>query len=62
MKDLNLDWINGYFLRKYNISAPSTMTTALRALEKTELILRMDNHYIVHDVLLMRWIQYMVEN
>jgi AAA+ ATPase superfamily predicted ATPase len=53
---------NGYFLRKYNISAPSTMTTALRALEKKELILRMDNHYIVHDVLLMRWIQYMVEN
>lgn len=50
----------GSFLRKYNISAPSTMTTALRALEKKELILRIKDQYMVHDVLLMRWIQYMI--
>lgn len=53
---------NGYFRRKYNISAPSTMTKALRALEKKKLILRMDKYYTVHEVLLISWIQYIVED
>lgn len=50
----------GSFLKKYNISSPSSMNTALRALEKKELIMRINNQYIVHDTLLMRWIQYIV--
>lgn len=51
---------SGHFLRKHGISSPSTMDTTLKALGKKGMIIRMDDQYIVHDTLLMRWIQYNV--
>jgi DNA-binding MarR family transcriptional regulator len=48
---------SGAFLRKHNISSTSTMTTALKALQEKELIIKIKDKYIIHDTLLMRWIQ-----
>lgn len=48
---------SGSFLRKINISSASTMSTTIKALKDKELIINLNNQYIIHDTLLMRWIQ-----
>ncbi|MFP4023438.1 MAG: AAA family ATPase [Thiohalospira sp.] len=48
---------SGSFLRKHNISSTSTMSTAIKALQEKELIIKLKGQYIIHDTLLMRWIQ-----
>ena len=48
---------SGAFLRKHNISSTSTMSTAIKALQEKELIIKIKDQYIIHDTLLMRWIQ-----
>ncbi len=49
---------SGAFLKKHNISSASTMSTTIKALQEKELIINISNQYIIHDTLLMRWIQH----
>ncbi len=52
---------SGEFLKKHGIPAASSMKTAINALEKKELILKINDQYTLHDTLLMRWIQNFVD-
>ncbi|WP_194775494.1 AAA family ATPase [Pararhodonellum marinum] len=45
------------FIQTYQLGAASTVSTALKALEQKELVIRDGDHYLVHDVLLARWMQ-----
>lgn len=45
------------FTDKYGLGASSSVSTALSKLMTTELVIKEDNHYLVHDVLLARWLQ-----
>jgi hypothetical protein len=45
------------FLQEYELSAASSVSTALNALQKKELVVRENEFYRVHDLLLMRWLQ-----
>lgn len=44
------------FVQKYNLGAVSSVRTALKALEKSELVIKDEEHYLVHDVQLARWL------
>jgi uncharacterized protein len=43
------------FIQKYDLGAASTVNTALKALEKLELVVEDQEAYLVHEVLLARW-------
>ncbi len=43
------------FLQKHNLGAASTVSTALKALEKLELVVKDAGNYLVHEVQLARW-------
>ncbi|MDR7131027.1 hypothetical protein J2X69_003386 [Algoriphagus sp. 4150] len=43
------------FLQKHNLGAASTVRTALKALEKLELVIKDEDYYLVHEVQLARW-------
>lgn len=43
------------FLTKHNLGAASTVSTALKALERLELVIKDDGNYLVHEVQLARW-------
>ncbi|WP_192085310.1 ATP-binding protein [Algoriphagus sp. Y33] len=43
------------FLQKHNLGAASTVRTALKALEKLELVIKDEEYYLVHEVQLARW-------
>ncbi|MDF2158361.1 ATP-binding protein [Algoriphagus sp. CAU 1675] len=43
------------FLSKYSLGAASTVSTALKALEKLELVIKENGNYLVHEVQLARW-------
>lgn len=43
------------FIQKYNLGAASSVNTALKALQKLELVVVDEGTYLVHDVLLARW-------
>lgn len=43
------------FIQKHNLGAASTVSTALKALEKLELVIRDEGYYLVHEVQLARW-------
>ena len=43
------------FLQKHNLGAASTVSTALKALEKLELVVKDEGNYLVHEVQLARW-------
>jgi len=45
------------FLSSYNLGAASSVSTALQLLIKKEFIVYQNNHYRLHDTLLMRWLQ-----
>ena len=43
------------FLTKHNLGAASTVSTALKALERLELVVKDEGNYLVHEVQLARW-------
>lgn len=43
------------FIQKHNLGAASTVSTALKALEKLELVIKDEGNYLVHEVQLARW-------
>ncbi|MEP1257425.1 ATP-binding protein [Algoriphagus sp.] len=43
------------FLTKHNLGAASTVSTALKALERLELVIKDEGNYLVHEVQLARW-------
>ncbi len=43
------------FIGKHGLGASSTVSTALKALQKLELVVEDEGAYLVHDVLLARW-------
>ncbi len=45
------------FISLYELGAPSSVNSALKALLKREFVIHTDTKYQLHDVLLMRWIQ-----
>ena len=45
------------FADKYHLGAASSVSTALKMLQKNELVIEDDGEYYVHDVLLARWLQ-----
>ena len=45
------------FLSRYQLGAASSVSTALKMLQKNELIIVDEDNYYVHDVLLSRWLQ-----
>ena len=45
------------FINRYHMGATSSVSTALRMLQKNELVIEEDGTYFVHDVLLARWLQ-----
>jgi len=45
------------FIDKYHLGAASTVNSALKMLQKSELIIEEEGKYYVHDVLLTRWLQ-----
>lgn len=44
------------FLQKYRLGAASSVSTALKALQKSEMVVVDDGAYLVHEVLLARWL------
>jgi len=47
--------LNKDFLTKHRLGAASSVSTALKALQKQELVVLDDGAYLVHEVLLARW-------
>ncbi|WP_158858668.1 AAA family ATPase [Lunatibacter salilacus] len=45
------------FLAKYKLGAASSVSTALKLLVKKEFVVYQNDHYRLHDTLLMRWFQ-----
>lgn len=45
------------FIAKYNLGAASSVSTALQLLVKKEFVVYQNDHYRLHDTLLMRWLQ-----
>ncbi|MBL7111161.1 MAG: hypothetical protein ISS19_04390 [Bacteroidales bacterium] len=45
------------FINRHQLGAASSVSTALKKLEKNELVIIDDDKYFVHDVLLARWLQ-----
>ncbi len=45
------------FIQKYNLGASSTVSTALNKLMETEIVIKDEDKYLVHEVLLARWLQ-----
>lgn len=45
------------FISRYQLGAASSVSTALKMLEKNELVIIDEDNYCVHDVLLSRWLQ-----
>ena len=45
------------FIKKYNLGPPSTISTALNKLLESEIVVKDDDKYLVHEVLLARWLQ-----
>lgn len=45
------------FIAKYRLGAASSVSSALTMLQKKELVIKDDGYYLVHDVLLARWLQ-----
>jgi hypothetical protein len=45
------------FLGKYKLGAASSVSTALQLLVKKEFVVYQNDHYRLHDTLLMRWLQ-----
>ena len=45
------------FLSKYDLGAASSVSTALHLLIRKEFVVNQNNHYRLHDTLLMRWLQ-----
>ncbi|UZD24089.1 ATP-binding protein [Algoriphagus halophytocola] len=43
------------FIQKHNLGAASTVSTALKALERLELVVKDEGNYLVHEVQLARW-------
>jgi len=48
------------FVHKHSLGAVSTVSTALKALEKLGLIIQEDEAYRIHDVLIGRWMARLV--
>ncbi|MFH1322126.1 MAG: ATP-binding protein [Bacteroidota bacterium] len=45
------------FIARHHLGASSSVDTALKKLEKSELVIKDDGAYYIHDVLLARWLQ-----
>lgn len=45
------------FIHKHNLGAASSVQSALKALQKKELLIEEDGYYLIHDVILARWLQ-----
>jgi hypothetical protein len=45
------------FISKYELGAPSSVNTALKKLQQSELIINEQGSYLIHEVLLSRWLQ-----
>lgn len=45
------------FIQKHRLGAASSVSTALKMLEKTETVVKEESSYLVQDVLLARWLQ-----
>jgi len=45
------------FLRKYDLGAASTVSSALQKLMDVELVIKENNYYMIHDIILARWLQ-----
>ncbi|NNC95432.1 MAG: ATP-binding protein [Chitinophagales bacterium] len=50
-------YLSADFIRKYDLGATSSVSTALNALMKKEIVIEDNGNYLVHDVLLARWLQ-----
>ena len=45
------------FIQQYNLAAASSVSTALQKLMEYEIVIKEGEYYLVHDVLLARWLQ-----
>ncbi len=45
------------FVQNYGLGATSSVQAALKSLQKKEIIIREEDNYLVHDVILARWLQ-----
>ncbi len=45
------------FIQKHNLGAASSVQSALKALQKKELLIEENGYYLIHDVILARWLQ-----
>ncbi|MEK0337980.1 MAG: hypothetical protein QQN41_11160, partial [Nitrosopumilus sp.] len=45
------------FINKHHLGAASSVSTALKMLQNNELVIKEDQRFYIHDVLLARWIQ-----
>ncbi len=45
------------FIQKYRLGAPSSVNTALKKLMENELVIKDEDKFLIHEVLLTRWLQ-----
>lgn len=48
----------GSFIRKYDLTSPSSVTTSLKALMEKEMIVNENGEWMVYDVFFSRWLEY----
>lgn len=48
----------GSFIRKYDLTSPSSVTTSLKALLEKEMIVNENGKWMVYDVFFSRWLEY----
>lgn len=49
---------SGYFISKYKLTSPSSVTTSLKALQDKEMIINEEGKWIVYDVFFSRWLEH----
>jgi hypothetical protein len=49
---------SGSFIRKYNLTSASSVTTSLKALAEKEMIIINGNLWLVYDIFFSRWLEY----
>jgi len=47
----------GEFIQKYALGAASSVQVALKSLQKKEIVIKEGDKFLVHDVILARWLQ-----
>lgn len=50
--------LSGAFIRKYDLTSPSSVTTSLKALQGKEMIVNENGAWMVYDIFFSRWLEY----